>query len=125
MKSGGKSIILREIIQDNIVNAIKKKIRNYLLITRLDRPTGWILLFIPCLYGSAAGSIYTNQEINMEITKKEFYWNDDTIEYFKELYSKDENNYRELWNFVKNECDLEDGETYEMLANDLINKIQN
>ncbi len=61
----------------------------------------------------------------MEITKKEFYWNDDTIEYFKELYSKDENNYRELWNFVKNECDLEDGETYEMLANDLINKIQN
>lgn len=60
----------------------------------------------------------------MEITKKEFYWNDDTIEYFKELYSKDENNYRELWNFVKNECDLEDGETYEMLANDLINKIQ-
>ena len=67
MKSGGKSIILREIIQDNIVNAIKKKIRNYLLITRLDRPTGWILLFIPCLYGSAAGSIYTNQEINMEI----------------------------------------------------------
>jgi len=55
----------------------------------------------------------------------EFHWNDDTIEYFKELYSKDENNYRELWNFVKNDCDLEDGETYEMLANDLINKIQN
>jgi hypothetical protein len=54
----------------------------------------------------------------------EFHWNDDTIEYFKELYSKDENNYRELWNFVKYECDLEDGETYEMLANDLINKIQ-
>lgn len=67
MKSGGKSIILREIIQDNIVNAIKKKIRNYLLITRLDRPTGWILLFIPCLYGTATGSIYTTQEINIEI----------------------------------------------------------
>jgi 4-hydroxybenzoate polyprenyl transferase len=67
LKSGGKSIILREIIQDNIVNAIKKKIRNYLLITRLDRPTGWILLFIPCLYGTATGSIYTTQEINIEI----------------------------------------------------------
>jgi hypothetical protein len=61
----------------------------------------------------------------MENTKNQFYWNDETIEYFKELYSKDENNYRELWNFVKYECDLEDGETYEMLANDLINQIQN
>ncbi|MGI9313037.1 MAG: 4-hydroxybenzoate octaprenyltransferase [Alphaproteobacteria bacterium] len=49
------------------MNAIKKKIRNYLLITRLNRPTGWILLFIPCLYGTATGSIYTTQEINIEI----------------------------------------------------------
>jgi len=55
---------------------------------------------------------------------KEFYWNTPTIEYFRGLYSEDEKNYRELWDFVKYECDLEDGETYEMLANDLINKIQ-
>jgi hypothetical protein len=56
---------------------------------------------------------------------KEFYWNTPTIEYFRELYDEDEKNYRELWNFVKYECSLEDGETYEMLANDLINKIRN
>ena len=64
-------------------------------------------------------------KLRLNLSNMEFHWNDDTIEYFKELYSKDENNYRELWNFVKNDCDLEDGETYEMLANDLINKIQN
>jgi len=45
-----------------------------------------------------------------------FYWNDETIEYFK---NKD---WREIWNFVKNDCSLEDGETYEMLANDLMSK---
>ena len=49
------------------MNVIKKKIRNYLLITRLDKPTGWILLFIPCFYGTASGSIYTTQKINIEI----------------------------------------------------------
>jgi 4-hydroxybenzoate polyprenyltransferase len=49
------------------VNAIKKKILNYLLISRLDKPTGWILLFIPCFYGTVAGSIYTTQKINIEI----------------------------------------------------------
>ena len=49
----------------------------------------------------------------MEITKT-FHWNDETLEYFE---NKD---WREIWNFVKNECDLEDGETYEMLANDLM-----
>lgn len=64
-------------------------------------------------------------KLRQNLNSMEFYWNDETIEYFKNLYSKDENNYRELWNFVKHECDLEDGETYEMLANDLINKIQN
>ena len=44
----------------------------------------------------------------------QFHWNDETLEYFK---NKD---WREIWNFVKNECDLEDGETYEKLANDLM-----
>ena len=47
-------------------------------------------------------------------TKPTFHWNDETLEYFE---NKD---WREIWNFVKNECDLEDGETYEMLANDLM-----
>ena len=48
----------------------------------------------------------------------EFHWNDDTIEYFKK---KDkpvcEGEYwREVWDFVKHNCDLEDGETYEIFG---------
>ena len=53
-----------------------------------------------------------------------YYWNKDTIEYFKKLNKPGcEGEYiREVWNFVKNNCTLEKGETYEMLANDLIIK---
>ncbi len=58
--------------------------------------------------------------------KTNFYWNSDTIEYFKELYTINENNYyREIEEFVKYECDLEDGETTQDLFNDLIVKIEN
>ena len=42
----------------------------------------------------------------------QFTWNSDTIEYFKELYALNENEYyRKIEEFVKYECDLEDGET--------------
>jgi hypothetical protein len=53
-----------------------------------------------------------------------YYWNDDTIEYFKKQNKPGcEGEYiREIWDFVKNNCTLEDGETYEMLGNDLITK---
>ena len=54
-----------------------------------------------------------------------FHWNSDTIEYFKELYAINENDYyRKIEEFVKYECDLEDGETHQDLMVDLINKTQ-
>lgn len=49
------------------MNTIKKKALNYISITRLDKPTGWILLFIPCIYGIFAASIHTNQKLNPNI----------------------------------------------------------
>ena len=57
----------------------------------------------------------------------EFTWNDETIDYFAELY------YLNCWahvaqrvlSFVTHECDLEDGETTQDLFNDLIVKIEN
>ena len=55
----------------------------------------------------------------------QFTWNSDTIEYFKELYALNENEYyRKIEKFVKYECDLEDGETHQDLMVDLINKTQ-
>ena len=47
----------------------------------------------------------------------QYYWNDETIEYFVD---KD---WREVFKFVKQNCTLEDGETYEMLGNDLMNQV--
>ena len=53
----------------------------------------------------------------------DFYWNEDTIEYFKELYRTNENEYyRKLEEFCKYDCILEDGETIEDLQVDLISK---
>ena len=54
-----------------------------------------------------------------------FFWNLDTLEYFKELKSENENRFfNELISFVKYECDLEEGETYEDLQVDLLNQIE-
>ena len=52
------------------------------------------------------------------------YWNDDTIEYFKNrnkpgCYGQ---YYREVEEFVKQNCTLEEGETYFDLRDDLINQ---
>ena len=55
---------------------------------------------------------------------KEFTWNSDTIEYLKELYAQTDDYYRKIEEFVKYECDLEDGETHQDLMVDLINKTQ-
>tara|TARA_R100001463_G_scaffold82257_2_gene136853 strand:+ start:235 stop:426 length:192 start_codon:yes stop_codon:yes gene_type:complete len=53
----------------------------------------------------------------------DFYWNEDTIEYFKELYRTNENEYyRKLEEFCKYDCTLEEGETIEDLQVDLISK---
>tara|TARA_R110002020_G_scaffold456080_1_gene672370 strand:- start:112 stop:366 length:255 start_codon:yes stop_codon:yes gene_type:complete len=46
---------------------------------------------------------------------KEFTWNSDTIEYLKELYAQTDDYYRKIEEFVKYECDLEDGETNQEL----------
>ena len=45
-----------------------------------------------------------------------FYWNEETLEFFKELKNQNENEfYRKVNEFVKYECDLEENETYEDL----------
>ena len=57
---------------------------------------------------------------------KDFYWNEETIDYFAELY--DLNGWahvaQRVLSFVTHECDLEDGETTQDLFNDLIVKIE-
>jgi len=56
---------------------------------------------------------------------KEFYWNTETIEYFKELYDlRPWTYYKEIEEFINYDCDLEDGETREDLMIDLISKTQ-
>ena len=53
-----------------------------------------------------------------------FYWNEETLEFFKELKNQNENEfYRKVNEFVKYECDLEENETFEDLQVDLINQI--
>jgi Iap family predicted aminopeptidase len=55
---------------------------------------------------------------------KNFYWSKETLEFFKELKNKDENEfYRKVNEFVKYECNLEENEYIEDLQVDLINQI--
>ena len=50
-----------------------------------------------------------------------YHWNKDTLDYFHDLYNESEDKfYNKIIEFVKYECDLEDGETYEDLMVDLI-----
>ena len=44
-----------------------------------------------------------------------YYWSLETLQYFKK-------NQKEIANFVKYECDLEEGETEQMLIDDLTNQ---
>ena len=48
---------------------------------------------------------------------KRFYWNEDTLQYFKNIEFNERLNL--MMDFVKNECDLEDGESVQDLYNDL------
>lgn len=60
--------------------------------------------------------------------KNKYYWNEDTLEIFRELIELDEsfeNIKKEVEIFVDRDCDLEDGETNEMLVEDLLNQIYN
>jgi len=55
---------------------------------------------------------------------KTFFWSKETLEFFKELKNKNENEfYRKVNEFVKYECDLEENEYIEDLQVDLINQI--
>jgi len=58
---------------------------------------------------------------------KEFYWNDETINYYVDLY--DLNGFAlvaiRVLDFVTNECSLEDGESVEDLFASLITQVEN
>lgn len=55
---------------------------------------------------------------------KRFSWNKDTLEFFKELKNENEKEfYKKVNNFVRYECDLEDGENVLDLEIDLINQV--
>ena len=57
---------------------------------------------------------------------KTFYWNPETLQFFKELKNENINEfYRKINEFVKYECDLEEGETEQMLIDDLTQQINN
>lgn len=60
------------------------------------------------------------------ISKNRFYWQQNIIEYFRKRNKVgcEGQYYREVWDFVKSQCDLEKGETYEMYANDLMKQTQ-
>ena len=44
---------------DWFINIFPKNIRPFLYLARIDRPVGWLLLFIPTIWGLLAGSYYT------------------------------------------------------------------
>lgn len=56
----------------------------------------------------------------------EFYWNDETIEYFvnRDKPGCEGQYYREVEEFVKQNCTLEEGETYFMLRDDLFEQVK-
>jgi|TARA_R110001583_G_scaffold189395_1_gene352222 hypothetical protein len=56
-----------------------------------------------------------------------FYWNEDTLDYFKfqANYQSKEENIKEITNFVEHTCSLEENETEEMLINDLVKQVYN
>jgi len=58
----------------------------------------------------------------LEIMKNRFYWDEETLQYFKNNKSV---NSKDIENYVKYECHLEDGETIKMLVDDLITQINN
>ena len=56
--------------------------------------------------------------------KYNYHWNEETVQHFKERHYLPDFS-QQIWEFVKQDCTLEKGETYEILANDLINKVFN
>jgi len=53
-----------------------------------------------------------------------FYWNEDTLVYFKELKKESEEKLKdEIAKFVWEDCNPEEGETFQDLAQDLLNQV--
>jgi len=59
--------------------------------------------------------------------KSKFYWNDHTLDHFnhKMTIETAREVYEQIQEFVECECSLEDGETEEMLVDDLYNTVYN
>jgi len=55
---------------------------------------------------------------------KRFKWNEDTLEYFRTNSKIDYDMWSEMKMFVVDNCDLEDGESYEDLLVDLLHQVQ-
>jgi len=68
-------------------------------------------------------NIYEFKIITMSTMK--FTWNEDTLDHFKFMssYATKSEVQKEVQEFVEIDCHLEDGETEEMLVNDLMNQI--
>jgi len=56
---------------------------------------------------------------------KQFYWNKETLNHFKINFKTKKECLIEVKKFVKNSCDLEQGETTQDLVNDLMFQIYN
>ena len=65
--------------------------------------------------------------VQKKFSAKKFYWNEDTLDHFKltSNYQTFEATVQEITTFVENDCTLEDGETEEMLINDLVKQVYN
>ena len=63
----------------------------------------------------------------METTKKTFHWNDETLQYFVDRLDADgwPCVAALIWNFVWDECSLEDGETEQDVFDDLCEQVYN
>lgn len=57
--------------------------------------------------------------------ENKFYWNEDTLDHFKfeASYLSKEELVKSVTEFVEIDCHLEEGETEEMLVEDLVNQI--
>jgi hypothetical protein len=56
-----------------------------------------------------------------------YHWNEETISHFQFVsnYISKNEVFEQILEFVEIDCQLEDGDTEEMLANDLMNKVYN
>lgn len=61
----------------------------------------------------------------MTTYKNRFFWDSETLEHFKAVAQCDPKNvYEQIKNFVHNECDLEEGESFAELIFDLTQQIK-